>query len=104
MAPGARAWAIVTSNVVSSAQPTAPQRFALGALVKSEIVFTGQVSVPLPVHVGPQSMVTVVGGRLKVLSNVFKSVWMVGLPNASTITMVDPFPLRPSSPNVDGKL
>src|SRR3989442_6358835 len=73
-APGASPWDIVTSSVVSSAQPVAPQSTAFGALVRSPIVFTGQLSLADPVHVGPQRILTIVADRRKVVSNRFRSL------------------------------
>ena len=84
------------SRVVSSAQPYAPHSPALGAFVRSAIVFTGQMSVGAPLQVGGQSIVTVVAGMPKVVSNLFRSAWAVGLPKASTITIVDPVPSSPA--------
>src|SRR2546425_595906 len=57
-APGASPWDIVTSSVVSAAQPKAPQSTAFGAVERSATVFTGQLSVEDPVHVGGQRTVT----------------------------------------------
>ena len=94
---------MVTSSVVSSAQLTAPQRAAFGAVDRSATVFTGQLSVAAPVQVGPQRMFTVVGGSPKVVSKVFKSLCIVGLPKASTMTTFWPDPSRPCLPVVDGK-
>ena len=96
LAPGASAWDCVMSRVVSSAQPTAPHNAAFGAVLRSDIVFTGQTSVGAPVQVGGQRIVTVVVGRPKVVSYVFRSDWAVGLPNASTMTIVEPVPLSPA--------
>jgi len=95
LAPGASPCTCVTSRVVSSAQPTAPHSAAFGAVERSEIVFTGQLSEAAPVHDGPQSTVTVAVGRPKVVSKVFRSDCMVGLPKASTITIVEPVPSSP---------
>jgi hypothetical protein len=65
---------MVTSSVVSSAQPTAPHKTALRAVDRSSTVLTGHTSVEAPVHVGPQSLVTAAAGKPKVLSKRFKSV------------------------------
>src|SRR5712691_10228080 len=79
---------MVTSRVVSSHHPTAPHNWSMGRLGLN----AGQESDDEPVNVGPQSMVTVAGGRPNVVSNLFRSLCIVGLPNASTMTIVEPDP------------
>src|SRR6266705_1712213 len=83
-APGASPWDMVTSSVVSSHHPTAPHAWSIGRLGSN----TGHLSLDEPVHVGPHKMVTLAAGRPNVLSNVFKSLCIVGLPKASTMTIV----------------
>ena len=103
---------MVTSSVVSSAQltiaGTPPQAAAFdpggGVVKRSVTVFIGQLSALVPVQVDPQSIVRVVEGRPNVVSNVFRSLWTVGLPNASTMTIVWPLPSTPPRPPLGGKL
>jgi hypothetical protein len=54
----------------------------------------GQWSVGAPLHVGGQRNVIVVAGMPYVVSYVFKSLCIVGLPYASTMTIVDPVPSK----------
>src|SRR6266852_5870284 len=97
-AAGASACAIVTSRVLSSAQPTLPgtppHKSALepggGTAKRSAIVLMGQSSLALLVHVGPQRTVTVAGRIPKAVSNVLRSAWIVGLPKESPKTIVWP--------------
>src|SRR2546428_14195180 len=70
LAPGARAWDIVTSRVVSSAHPSSWHRLSIG----DPGVVGGQASVVAPDHVGGQRMVTLASGMLKALSNLFRSL------------------------------
>ena len=82
---------MATSSVVSPHHPGAPQAWSGGALGSK----AGHWSVGEPVQVGPHKTVTVVAGIPKALSKVFRSLCSVGLPKASTITIVWPVPSRP---------
>jgi hypothetical protein len=79
--------------VISSAHPNSSPAF------ESVIFGVGHLSVAAPVQVGPQSIVKLGGAAmLKFPSKSAKSLAMVGLPNASTMTIVEPVPV-----SVDGK-
>src|SRR2546427_1581139 len=94
LAPGAMAWAYSTSRLVSIVQPNSSCfGFAL-------MLTTGQVVVSRGVGELPQNIVNDGGAGIpKRASNNAKSLVIVGLPNASTITIVWP---EPSSVAVDG--
>src|SRR6267143_4387846 len=85
-APGAIAWAYSTSRLVSIDQPISSWNVLLGANaghppVGHRIVKEGGAAMP------------------KVLSKTVRSFWTVGLPNASTMSIVWPVPSR-----VEGRL
>src|SRR2546425_8947959 len=73
-APGASPCDMVTSSVVSSAQPTAPHSAAFGAVERSAIVFTGQSSDGEAVQVGGQRIVTFAEGMPNAWSNLSRSL------------------------------
>src|SRR5947199_1493185 len=89
LAPGAMAWAYSTSRLVSIVQPNTPCfGFAL-------ILTTGQVLGSSGVGELPQNIVKDGGGGIpKTVSNNARSLATVGLPKASTITIVWPVPSR----------
>jgi len=80
LAPGAMVWAYWTSSVVSPAQPT------MSALVGS---YGGTAPA------GWMTLSDGGAGRPKVWSKTFRSFWIVGEPNESTMTMVWPRPVTP---------
>src|SRR6267143_832645 len=94
LAPGAIAWAYSTSRLVSIPQPSSPcNGFPL-------MLTVGQVEMSRGVGESPQNIVKDVGaGTPKRASNNARSLAIVGLPKASTITIVCPVP---SSVAVEG--
>src|SRR6267143_2560472 len=94
LAPGAIAWAYSTSRLVSIVQPNTP---CFGFVLISNI---GHVFVSRGVGELPQNIVKDGGAAIpKTASNNARSLAIVGLPKASTITMVWPVPSRAA---VDG--
>ena len=79
-APGAIAWAYSTSRVVSCAQPTIVE--SLGSKAGTLPYLTTS---------------TVVFGKPHCWSKTFRSFWIVGEPNESTIRMVRPAPVIPAA-------
>ena|SRR3989442_9644431 len=89
LAPGAIAWAYSTSRLVSMVQPNSScSGFTL-------MLTFGQVVVSSGVGELPQNIVKDGGAEIpKRASNNARSLTIVGLPNASTITIVWPVPSR----------